>query len=206
MYIREKKKKKKKKREKNMNTSQLRIGWLDTDPIDISVHSNTIISFHELTRSNNLPQGNPHVLTIVPIVLTHNLLDGSRCLSSVVEWDSGNIVVQDMGLDDVVEDVLTNKAKVSVNGGSCTLSESPFRVIVMWHSWVSVLQESDKDQPVVYPHEWDEPVDESGPKTVSGGPPVDKGKSTKHTDIRENDVPVFLWLKDWRRWIEVGSA
>ncbi len=49
-------------------------------------------------------------------MLSHNWLDGFGSLISVVEGDGGDVVVQDVGLDDAVEDVAADEAEFAVDG------------------------------------------------------------------------------------------
>lgn len=80
---------------------------------------------------------------------TDNLLDGFSGLSGIVERNSGEVVVTDVGFDDVVEEELADEPELSVNGGTCTTGKGPFRVFVMGQGGVGVLQEGQEDDPVV---------------------------------------------------------
>jgi len=70
----------------------------------------------------------------------HDLLDGSRCLDSVVVWDSGSVVVENMGGNDMVEEVLFNKTNIAVNGTSCSADESPHLWVVVRKTTVGVVE------------------------------------------------------------------
>jgi hypothetical protein len=58
-------------------------------------------------------------------VLAHDLLDGLSCLVGIVKWNSGDKVVSDMGLDDTVEEMATDKTEFAVDCCSGTASVSP---------------------------------------------------------------------------------
>lgn len=92
-------------------------------------------------------------------MLTHDLLDGLGSLAGIVEGNPRAVVVQHVGLDDVVENVLTNEAKLSVDGGSGASGKVPLRGLVVGHSWVRVLQERNEHKPVVDANVWNDPVD-----------------------------------------------
>ena len=61
----------------------------------------------------------------------------------MVEGDRGHQVVADMCADDVVEEMRVDEAEIAIDGSSCTTSECPRLVVVVWHRCVSVLKESD---------------------------------------------------------------
>lgn len=128
--------------------------WWSTKAIDVSVHQQSVVTLNELTPSGRLPQRNKHVLIAVTVVLTHDLLDGLRSRTSVVERNSGAVVVQDVGLDDIVEDVLSDETKLSVDGGSGTSGEVPLVGFVVRHLRVRVLQEGNEHKPVVNTEVW----------------------------------------------------
>lgn len=73
-----------------------------------------------LAPSSALPQAldepDRSTLSIRAIMFTHNLLYSFRRLIRVIEWDGGYIVVEDVSFDDAVEDIASNKAKLTVDG------------------------------------------------------------------------------------------
>lgn len=52
-------------------------------------------------------------------------------------------VMQDMGLDEVVEEMATDEAEVAVDGSGRTKSKSPNSIIVMRERGISVLKEGN---------------------------------------------------------------
>lgn len=45
----------------------------------------------------------------------HDWLDGLRGLVGMVEWDSADVVVEDMGLDDAVEELTADETEFTVD-------------------------------------------------------------------------------------------
>jgi len=62
------------------------------------------------------------VLGVTAVVTTHDLLDGLAGFVGVVEGDGADIVVQDVGLDDSVEQLAADKAKLTIDRGRGTAS------------------------------------------------------------------------------------
>lgn len=79
------------------------------------------------------------------VVVAHDALDGLGGLVGVVEGDVADIVVQDVGLDDTVEDVAADEAKVTVNGGGGATDEVPHLRLVVGEGRIGVLEEGNGD-------------------------------------------------------------
>lgn len=82
---------------------------------------------------------------VTSVVLAHNRLDSLCGFVGVVEGDGGDVVVQDVGLDDAVEEVTTNEAEFAVNRCSGTTGEVPRTAGVVWERGVGVLEVGDSD-------------------------------------------------------------
>lgn len=93
----------------------------------------------------SLEETSPAGVSFSAVVLTHDALDSVGGLVSVVEGNVANVVVQDVSLDDAVEDVTADEAKVTVNGGGSTASKGPHFRLVVGESGVGVLEEGDGD-------------------------------------------------------------
>lgn len=78
-------------------------------------------------------------------MLAHDWLDGLCGLISMVERDGANIVVQDVGLDDAVEQLAADEAEFAVNGRCGATSVGPCRGSVVGKRRVGVLEEGDHD-------------------------------------------------------------
>jgi hypothetical protein len=66
-------------------------------------------------------------------------------MASVVEGDGGDVVVQDVGLDDAVEDLAADEAKLAINGCGGTTGEVPGLAAVVREGRVGVLEVGDGD-------------------------------------------------------------
>jgi hypothetical protein len=78
-------------------------------------------------------------------VAAHDGLDSLGGLTSVVEGDGADVVVEDVRLNDVVEEVGTDGPKVAVDSRSGTTGECPGVGGVVRKGRVSVLKEGDGD-------------------------------------------------------------
>lgn len=58
-------------------------------------------------------------------MLSHDWANGICGLVGVVERNGGNVVVQNVSLDDAVEEVAADEAKFTVDGGGSTAGEVP---------------------------------------------------------------------------------
>ena len=94
---------------------------------------------------HGLEESSPAGVGFRPVVVAHDLLDGLAGLVGVVEGNVADIVVEDVGLDDSVEDVATDKAEVAVNGGGGTTGEVPHLGLVVRETGVGVLKVGDGD-------------------------------------------------------------
>lgn len=92
-------------------------------------------------------------------MLAHDGLDGLGSLVSVVEGDAADVVVQNVGLDDAVEEVSADESHLTINGGSGAADKVPFLVSVVGESRIGVLKEGDCHKPVVNPEIWDKVPD-----------------------------------------------
>lgn len=64
-------------------------------------------------------------MSLAAVVVAHDLLDCFAGFVGVVEGDRADIVVEDVGFDDSVEDVTADESEVAVNGGSGTSGKVP---------------------------------------------------------------------------------
>lgn len=128
--------------------------WRDAKSIPVSEENNTLSlafgthrRFNELAPACGSPQSTdksertPFCVRLV--VLAHNLLDGLSCLVRIVERNSGDEVVSDMGLDDTMEEVATNETEFAINCCGSTTSVSPRLGVVVGKRWVGMLKEGD---------------------------------------------------------------
>lgn len=79
------------------------------------------------------------------VVLAHDLLDGLGGLVGVVEGDGADVVVQDVGLDDAVEEGAADEAELAVDGGGGAADVVPALGAIVGKRGVGVLEEGDGD-------------------------------------------------------------
>jgi len=79
------------------------------------------------------------------VVAAHDGFDGLGRLVGVVEGDGGDVVVQDVGLDDAVEEVPADEAEFPVDGRGGAAGEVPGGARVVRERGVGVLEEGDGD-------------------------------------------------------------
>ncbi|KAH3668267.1 hypothetical protein OGAPHI_002021 [Ogataea philodendri] len=180
--------------------------WSHPHTVDVTEHPNTIFTFHELASSSGVPQGLPHGLTRVAVVRAHSLLQAIGGWSGVVVGNTRDIMVQNVGFNNVVEEEPTNKAKVSVNGCSSASSKRPFVAVIVWQSHVGMLEVGDENQPVVGEDVWNQPVDCPVESTKALAPLVTDESLGQHTDVGQHNVPEVTLLKNRRHWIVVRNS
>lgn len=100
-----------------------------------------------LTHARRLVQGldeaNRTILDVSTVVLAHNGLNGIGSLVGVVEGDSADVVMKDVGLDDAVEEVASDEAHLAVDSGSGAADEVPLTSGVVRKGRVGVLEEGN---------------------------------------------------------------
>lgn len=132
------------------------VGGREADAIDVAEEQDvlvlalgTFIRLHPLARPRVLVQGPNEAeratLDIASIVLAHDGLDGLGRFVGVVEGDGGDVVVQDVRLDDAVEKAAADEAELAVNGSRGAAGKVPGRASVVGKSRVGVLEVGDRD-------------------------------------------------------------
>lgn len=135
------------------------IGHLDgreTDAVGVAEEEHTLAftgsTLHRLNPlagtgacPHGLEEANPASLGLSAVVVAHDTLDGLGGLIGVVEGDVADIVVQDVGLNDTVEDVAADETEVTIDGGSGSTGEVPDLGLVVGESGVGVLEEGNGD-------------------------------------------------------------
>ena len=76
-------------------------------------------------------------------MLTHNRFNGLSSLVSMVEGNCRDIVMEDMGFDDSVEERTTDETEFAIDCCSSAASEGPGTRIVVRKGRVSVLKVRD---------------------------------------------------------------
>jgi hypothetical protein len=77
------------------------------------------------------------------VVLAHDGLDGLRSLISIVKGNGADVVVEDMGLDDAVEEVTADESELAIDSGRGATDKVPLLSGVVRERGVGVLEEGD---------------------------------------------------------------
>ena len=78
---------------------------------------------------------------VAAIMLAHDWSDGLGGFIGVVERDSADIVMQDVGFDDAVEKLTSDEAKLTIDRGSSASCVGPSRRSVVRQRWSGMLEE-----------------------------------------------------------------
>lgn len=109
----------------------------------------TVVGLDPLAPAGSLVHGADEapaaILDVGAVVLAHDGLDGLGGLVGVVEGNGGDVVVEDVGLDDAVEDLAADETEFAVNGGGGATSKVPGLAGVVREGRVGVLEVSDGD-------------------------------------------------------------
>lgn len=136
-------------------------------------------------------------------MLSHDLLDGLGGFVGVVEGDGADVVVKHVGLYDAVEELSTDEAKFTIDGRGCSTDIVPGFWGVMREGWVGMLEESDCNQPVIYPQVWSEIPNSHVGESVSPGEEGENGDGDGKTEITQKNEFGILGFKQRARWVEV---
>jgi hypothetical protein len=82
-------------------------------------------------------------------VASHNRLDRLGRLICVIEWNRADIVMEDVGLDDTMQELAADEAKFAINSGCCTTDIVPAGWGVVRKAGISVLEEGDGNYSIV---------------------------------------------------------
>lgn len=141
-------------------------------------------------------------------MLAHDLLDVDCGLTGVVEGNGGNEMMADMCANNIVEEMSVNEAEVAIDGCSGSASECPGLIIVVGHGCISVLEEGDGDNPVVYPQPRNTPEDNDVPASEHLASDNKRSDHDSDTDIRKEDQWQLMWLVEDAvlAEVEVGNS
>jgi hypothetical protein len=191
-----------------------KLGRGNTETIAVSEEKNTLaLTLSTLRRLDplappgavvhGLEESNGAILDVAAVVLTHDGLDSLSSLVGVVEGDGRDVVVEDVGLDDTVEKVTADEAKLAVDGGSGSASKGPGVGVVVRERRVGVLEEGDGDKPVVDPKVGKEVPDEEVLEAEVLVDEVESSAGQGETKIRQEDQLLVLALVQRAGGVEV---
>ena len=210
------------------------LGRRDTDAVGVAVEQHTLVfalgthaGFNPLARASASPEGleesSPPSVGLGAVVSAHHFLDGFARFVGVVEGNGANIVVQDVGFDNSVEDVTADESKVAVNGGSGSTSKVPGFWLVVGEGGVGVLEVSDGHynqrgqfltsssfltsreltEPVVHPEIRKTIPDQQVLPPIVGTDKVQNRTHNKKTEITQNNELGVLSLVQRARGVEM---
>jgi len=122
-----------------------------TVPVAVEEHTlvlalGTLVRLDPLAPTGSLVHGADEapaaILDVGAVVLAHDGLDGLGGLVGVVEGNGGDVVVEDVGLDDAVEDLAADETELAVNGSGGATSKVPGLAGVVGEGRVGVLEYS----------------------------------------------------------------
>lgn len=193
------------------------LGRLGAETVLVAVEQDALaLTLSALGRLNPLAptSGLPHgldeadgaVLDVGAVVLAHDLLDGLGGLVGVVEGDGADVVMEDMGLDDAVQEVAADEAELAVNSRGGTTDKVPLLGGVVGERGVGVLEVGDGDEPVVDPEVGEEVPDEHV-GGAEGLAEVDEGgDGDGDADVGDDDPGGLTLIVEGRAGVEVVDA
>ena len=125
-----------------------------SDAVSVAIEKDTgSLTRGALVRLNPLarPHRCPHTFhesktascCVAAIVTAHDRFDGFSGLVGVVEGDGADVVMEDMGFDDTVQELAADKAEFTINGCCCATGIVPACGSVMRETGIGVLEEGD---------------------------------------------------------------
>jgi hypothetical protein len=106
-----------------------------------------LVWLNPLAPSGALPQAMEEApraaLDVRAVVLAHHWLDGLRGLVGVVEGDGADIVMENVGLDDAVEELAADETEFAIDSSGGSTDIVPGLVGVMRKRWIGMLEVSD---------------------------------------------------------------
>ena len=150
-----------------------------------------------LTHGGSSPDGTNEAkhasLDVGAVVLTQHRLDRFGRFVGVVPRHACKIVVDDMGLDDAMHEVSSDKAKFTVDGGSRAAGVGPGGWIIVGKSRVGMLQICDPDFTIC---QQVETLDTSTRKTYQASySPKDTAHRTRRTGSKRHTS--FRHMSGW---------
>lgn len=129
-------------------------------------------------------------------MLAKNLLDVASSFLGVIVRHSGEEMVSDVSVGNVVVQVVDEETEITINGQSGSTLEVPNALAVMGKSGVGVLKIGDQDEPEVDEQVRNEVVLEDSNGSESVCSESNGGQGRNDADIRNNDIPNLVILVD----------
>eukprot|EP00672_Neobodo_designis_P009304 CAMPEP_0174855724 /NCGR_PEP_ID=MMETSP1114-20130205/34040_1 /TAXON_ID=312471 /ORGANISM="Neobodo designis, Strain CCAP 1951/1" /LENGTH=539 /DNA_ID=CAMNT_0016090485 /DNA_START=525 /DNA_END=2141 /DNA_ORIENTATION=- len=157
-----------------------------------------------LVRPPRVPELHDERALVVLVMLAERLGDERRHLLGAVEGRAGEDVVHDVGVGDVVGQVVPQRAVVAVDGGDGTLDEvEVVLLVVMRHARVGVLQERDEHKPRVRADPPEAVVRGDGPRAELHRRDREHAEHHEHADVGEDHAEAVTLLEHRSVRVEV---
>jgi hypothetical protein len=130
---------------KNQLLGLLDLFWRNTNSIAVSVHLDAAVTLDKLAGPGSFPERKNEIGLVLSVMLAHDFADSFGGLLGVVERNPGRVVVRNVGLNDLVEQVAADEAKVAVNSSRGAAGKIPLARVVVGQGRVGMLQVSDAD-------------------------------------------------------------
>lgn len=145
------------------------------------------------------------LLVLVVEVAEHGA-NGGCGLVGVVEGDPGEQVVDDVRVNDAVEQVGSNEAKVAIDGAEVANGEVPGILAVVRNIRVGVVQVGDGDQPVVNPDVGNDPQERNRLPVKNLSRLVEDEAGDSKTNVGDDDEVGLLGKEENTPGVEVAAA
>lgn len=194
----------------------LKSGRLEAEIVTVPEEENGFaFSLSGLTGLNPLAgsERGPHssneaeaaIFCVRAIMMAHDLLDGFSGFISIIKGDGADIVVENVGFDDAVQELAADESKFTIDSSSGSTGEIPCLRLIVGKGWVGVLQEGDGNwryvsmkfelygewrhgehtEPVVNPEVGDEVPDQHVDPSKFVSERVQNGSNDQQTQIAE---------------------
>lgn len=98
---------------------------------------------HSHAAPHSLQESNATISGICAIMLAHNFLDGFAGLVRIVEWDSANVVMKNVSLDDAVEKFTADETEFTIDCRCGATCEVPDGSVIMRKTRIGMLEVGD---------------------------------------------------------------
>lgn len=150
-----------------------------------------------------LQESNGATLRVAAVVTTHHRLDSFACLVGMVEGNETDIMVENVGFDDSMEELSTNESEFAVDCRRGTTGVGPSIRSIVRKRRVGMLKECDRNQPVINPKVGqDVPHKQVRPAKVLANS-EENAACDQETQIAEKDQLRIFRFVQWTRGIEV---
>lgn len=131
-------------------------------------------------------------------MFTHDLTNGLSSLTAIVKGNTRHKVVEHVSLNNIMENMLADESKVTVNSGRSSTSKVPLGCSIVRKTRIGVLQVGNVDEPVVHPHPGEDVHDEHGEESKALDSKVECSQGGNNSNIANHNVGIVLLIKQRR--------